>query len=292
MMSTYSRALAPGTYLNRAKQAKFYVTFCVLYNVPPLFPGVLSVCMYSQYLANAFQAVSSVKNYISGARTWVHEHGGNPTAFGCTQLDHMIKSITKDSTHVVKRAFPLSIPHLSAICLYLDASKTTPLCVKSCILIGYSCYLRSSNLFLPSLELSHNHTLCAKDVTLVQGGLKIVINSTKSRGKPYTIIVNTNSDINLCPVTAWVNYISSLNLRPGNPAFMLNATTPLSPVLVVRLMRDALRVFPDLDVSTVSMHSIRRGAAQTAERNGSAIPDIMKRGGWKSKSGLKPYLTS
>lgn len=107
MLANYNSALAPGTYLNRAKQAKCFIKFCVLYNVDYLRPSLIDACMYSQYLANAYQAISSVKNYISGAKTWISEHGGDPTAFGTAQMDVMYKSLLKKLNHVVKRAFLL-----------------------------------------------------------------------------------------------------------------------------------------------------------------------------------------
>lgn len=275
MLSTYSRALAPGTYINRAKQAKCYVTFCVIYNVPCLQPSITAVCMFAQYLGNAFQAIPSVKNYLSGARNWVLEHGGDPSPFSCIQLDHMIKSLGKDSTHIVKRAFPLTPTHVTAICTYLDASAATPLCIKACILIGYSCYLRASNLFLPSINLlGSSHALFTRDIVNVQAGLKININSTKSRSTPYSIIVPFNSEPQTCPVTAWNQYV--LNCRPHQtqPAFMLDSLTPLPSVLVVRIMRDALRSFEDVDVSALTMHSLRRGAAQSADSNGAPLTKL------------------
>lgn len=48
---------------------------------------------------------------------------------------------------------------------------------------------------------------------------------------------------------------------------------------------------PTIDVSRVSMHSLRRGAAQSAASSGLSNEEIMSAGCWASKSGLKPYLT-
>lgn len=145
-MATYLRALAPGTYLNREKQARCYITFAVLYNVPYLSPLPVHVCMFSQYLANKLDSLGSIKNYVSGARTWVLEHGGNIGAFAGYEQSMMIKSLSKDSKHTVKRAYPLTAHDILSIINYLDKARNAPLCIKPCILIGFSCYLRSSNL--------------------------------------------------------------------------------------------------------------------------------------------------
>lgn len=126
MIRTYNKALAPGTYLNRAKQAHCYITFAVLYSVPYLSPLPVHVCMFSQYLANKFRSVSSVKNYLSGARTWIIEHGGSTLAFAGYEQSNMVKALTKDSTHVVKCAFPILLQHLFKIVSYLDKARNVP----------------------------------------------------------------------------------------------------------------------------------------------------------------------
>lgn len=291
MIQTYSRALAPGTYVNRHKQAHCYITFALLYSVPYLAPLPVHICMFYQYLANKMNSVSSVKNYISGARAWVLEHGGNPSAFSGYEQSTMIKAITKDSTHVVKRAFPLSTEHLSIIVAYLDSARNVPLSVKPCILIGFSCYLRSSNLLSPLFTLAPGrHTMLAKHVSDKGNRLEVIISSTKTRAAPYSLIISHLPDSPLCPVSAWRQYLSRTNPDPLGPAFLLDQSTPLSSTLVVRLMKDALSNCNDVNVQAVSMHSLRRGAVHQATQNGFETQQIMDRGGWASRSGLSPYL--
>lgn len=291
MLQTYSGALAPGTYLNRLKQARCYLTFAVLYNVPYMSPSPVHICMFYQYLANRLSSISSVKNYISGARIWVVEHGGNPLAFSGYEHSTMIKALAKDSTHVVKRAFPLSIDHMGVIVAYLDSARNVPLSIKPCILIGYSCYLRSSNLVSPNFVIFGGaHSLLTKHIIDKGDSLRVLIPSTKTRAVPYSVTIPAMNDSRLCPVSAWRTYVRRVNPSPSGPAFLLDYSTPLTSALVVRLMRDALKGCRDVELSAVTMHSLRRGAAQQATRNGSPLDSIMDRGGWASKSGLKPYL--
>lgn len=292
MLETFSKALAPGTYANRQKQAHSYITFAVLYNVSYMCPTPVHICMYAQYLANKFDSVSSVKNYMSGARTWVLEHGGNTSAFLGYENSMMLKAINKDSNHVVNRAFPLALSHVHRIVSYLDKARNAPLCVKPCILIGFSCYLRSSNLVCPTLStLTGPHTLRSKNVIDTGSALKIVITSTKTKMLPYTIMIPFCDDPILCPVRAWRTYKSQFSLNPEGPAFVINGITPLSAGLVVSIMRDALSGFQNIDVSRITMHSLRRGAVQQASSQGCSIPEIMCRGGWSSRSGVRPYLS-
>lgn len=82
MLDSYGSSLAPGTLANRLTQAKTYICFAVLYDLNPLKPSSSQLCMFTQYLKNSFAAPATVKNYLSGARTWIAEHGGDLTPFG------------------------------------------------------------------------------------------------------------------------------------------------------------------------------------------------------------------
>lgn len=292
MIQTYNNALAPGTYANCAKQAHCYITYAVKYNVPFLSPQTVHVCMYSQYLANKFDSLSSVKNYMSGACSWVVEHGGNPHAFFSCEQSKMLKSLSKDSTHEVKRAFPWSLQHIFMIVNYLDKARNAPLCVKPCILVGFSCYLRASNLLAPTLAVSPGpHTLLRKNILDCGDSLKVIVNSTKTRSKPYVLIIPMLANHSVCPVRAWRSYACYLEPDMFGPAFMINRAAPLNSQLVVNLMRDALSGCSEINTATITMHSLRRGAAQQAEKLGASLEDIKKRGGWASDSGVKPYLS-
>lgn len=292
MINTYVNALAPGTYANRAKQAHCYITFAVLYNVPYLYPTPVHVCMFSQFLANKFHSVASVKNYISGARTWILELGGNTSAFTGHEQYMMVKAITKDSTHVPNRAFPLSLEHIIKIAAYLDKARNVPLCVKPCILIGFSCYLLASNLLAPTLcVFGGPHTLLAKNVVDYGSCLKLQICSTKTKRIPYSLCIPSCDLTEICPVTARRRFKRLEAPNPNGPAFVFNGINSLTGTLVVKLMRDALSDDETINVQQISMHSLRRGAAQQAAKMGSSYSDIMLRGGWASASGLKPYFS-
>lgn len=290
MCSTFNSALAPGTYENRHKQAAVYIKFLLQYNVPYLSPDVTQVCMLAQYLANSYSAISTVRNYISGAKTWVLEHNGNVSAFLSHELNVMLKSLAKKSSHVVRRATPLSFDDIIEICRFTDIHALVPPAVKPCILIGFSCYLRSSNLLAPfSAEWGGPHTLLRRHVREIQGGLKITVLSTKTRSTPYSLFVPAHSVPRICPVLAWNKYVKIVDPNPNGPAFVINNLQTLSSQLVVDIMKQALQSSPNIDAEGISMHSLRRGAVQTAESSGHNLDDIMKRGGWASKAGVTPY---
>lgn len=146
------------------------------YHVPYLSPSVTHACMYAQRLANIHASPNSIKNYLSGARSWIREHRGNFQAFLSPQVAQLVKGFVKNSSHVPRRAAPLGAHHIQAICRFLDAQPSAPLAIKPAILIGFSCFLRSSNILSPTIsQWGGPHTLLAADVSIKDSGLLILI---------------------------------------------------------------------------------------------------------------------
>lgn len=292
-IQTFNSALTPGTRANRHKQAEYYLTFCVKFNVHYLFPTILNVSMYVQWLANNLSSPSSLKNYLSGAKSWVSEHRGDITSFLSSEVAQMIKSVTKHTKHVVRRAAPIFLSHLSIICSYCDYHLMVPLAVKPCILLGHALYLRASNLVSPSMDVwGGPHTLRVKDVSAFNDKLVVRISSSKTRVKPVVVTVHVNSSSQLCPVRAWTHYVNVVSPPFFGPAFIVQPGRSLTAKLVVTVMRQALTYDSSIDVTQVSMHSLRRGAAQSAASSGMSTDEIMSAGGWASESGLNPYLSN
>lgn len=168
------------------------------------------------------------------------------------------------------------------------------LTVKACILIGFSSFLRASNITSPTLQTwGGSHTLRACDVLDTGQGLDLMVYSTKTfnYSKPIVLKIFPVHNSTLCPVKAWRDYKDSVNPWPLGPAFMLNPSTPLTTRPVVDLMRLALASSGHPSYHLVSMHSLRRGGAQLASNAGANQDALMIHGAWKTKSGLKPYIT-
>lgn len=293
MAASYSSSLAPGTAANRRRQAEQYITFALQYGVPYLQPSVTHVCMYAQRLANQHAAPTSLKNYLSGAKNWVAEHRGNVHAFLSPQLAQLVKSFVKKSGHIPARAPPLAPHHIQTICRFLDAHPSASLGIKPAILIGFSCFLRISNILSPTMsQWGRPHTLLAGDIKLTSSGMSVFIRSTKTRSGPVglTFDIPQSPGSFVCPVAAWRRYVTFTRPWALGPAFVHINRLPITPRQVVALMRLALRHAMDIDPGSVSMHSLRRGATHTVVEKGLPIEDIKARGTWKSTSGMRPYL--
>lgn len=293
MVNSFAHSVAPGTSTNRATQARAYITFAVHYQFQPLYPTGRQLCMYAQFLINSFSAPTSVKNYLSGARTWIAQHGGVVSAFTSFEYQQMHSGITKRSTHNPSRAVPLEWHHIASIAAFFDASPVIPLSAKTCVLVGYHTFLRSSNLLAPSgSSWGGPHTLRAQDLQLSDQGLEITIYSTKTKTdpKPSKTIIPWGPDPALCPVASWLKYSTTVKPWVLGPAFISDNGRALTARQLVGLIRLALCEFQDISPARVSMHSLRRGATQSALRQGLSLEQIKERGMWRSNSGVAPYL--
>lgn len=293
MWDSYSSSVAPGTSANRMSQAKAYLKFALIYEVPVFNPSVTHISMYAQFLVNSFAAPATVKNYLSGARTWIAEHMGNTAAFSSNELSTLTKSFAKKSQHVPSRAEPLLWHHVRYIVDFLNTVPKVPLSAKPCILIGFHTFLRASNLLSPSsASWGGPHTLLAKHIRISDRGLHVPVFSTKTKFDPTPVatIIPWNNDPVYCPVQAWLRYVTARRPCPVGPAFVTDEHSPLTPRHVVGLMRLALQDFQGINIEKVTVHSLHRGASQEAKNSGVPIEQIMERGMWRSRSGLAPYL--
>ena len=64
MMASYMAAFTPGTQANQSRQAKIYLMFMRAYNFDPYNPSLISLLLYLQILANSFENITTIKNYV------------------------------------------------------------------------------------------------------------------------------------------------------------------------------------------------------------------------------------
>lgn len=158
--------------------------------------------MYVQFLKNSFASQVSVKNYVSGARTWILLHQGCVASFDSIEVKQMFAAIDATSLHVPTPAYPLTADVIKLICDYIDSNSQIPMCIKPCILIGYTCFLRSCYLLSPStIKWMGPHTMLASDIIVSGPGLLILLRSSKSFNARNPKVMSVQKVINpkYCP---------------------------------------------------------------------------------------------
>lgn len=248
--------------------------------------------MFTQYLANSFASPASIKNTISGAKTWINNHYGNSIAFDSNPVRELLVKFASMSNHQPLPALPISEVELDIIIRFIDSDPVFNVAVKPCILLSFACMFRSSNVVSPSLsQWGGAYTLSVSDIMVNESGLIINIPSTKTvrPSTPHVLQIFPSEAQHLCPVRAWITYVMKINPPRTGPAFILDNHRPLTAGPVVTAVRTALAAAGYNNCNRYSMHSFRRGSVQLAERLGVSHDHIMEHGLWRSKSGLNYY---
>ena len=290
MRESYSAAFAPGTHQNRTRQTRAYLTYMVAHNRPPYNPSVLDVLLYTQCLANSLKSPASIRNYISGAKTFLQHQGASVAPFSSPLLINLFKDITKLSAHVPAPAPAIDLPRLKHMCDLLAVMDSDAATARTAILLGFTTLLRQSNL-LPATARGQDHCIRRRDCVLEDGTLWVTINSSKTIYDPIKRVVIPILPFNskYCPVDAWLRYIHRVPLDLEAPAIMLSQTVPLTAQKLNAYMRVILASLGLPAADKVTVHSLRRSGAQAAAANGATRDQLMIHGTWAT-SAINSYV--
>lgn len=127
-------------------------------------------------------------------------------------------------------------------------------------------------------------------------GVEILIPRSKTdqigQGKICAIPYGNNK---LCPVTALIRWLNKANIKDGAVFRTITKNhllgeTALVAESVTFILRRALAKLNNLNIKTFSSHSLRRGFATTASRNGASLPAIMRQGRWQHEGTVIEYI--
>jgi len=100
---------------------------------------------------------------------------------------------------------------------------------------------------------------------------------------------------NLCPVNALQNWQKASHISMG-PVFRSLSksnrlgTSCLSPKSVNLIIQRLLQNEPERAAGRFSSHSLRRGLATSASRNGASLQSIMRQGRWQHEGTVLGYI--
>ena len=283
MTETYHAAFAPGTIQNRSRQARAYISFMLTYSFEYLNPTPTELLLYAQCLANSFSSPATHKNYLSGAKTFVIQAGGNPLAFQSHLLQNFLKGVARLSNHQTHQAPEIPLQLIKQLCDLLAVMSADAATVRVMVLLGVASFLRQSNL-LYSPGHAPAHHLRRGDVADDGDFLWLSINSSKTIIHPRHRVAIPVPAINsrYCPVGAWRDYITRVPLPPHAPALMLDQSRPLTPALANTYLRAALSALQFKYAHQVTVHSLRRSGARECARLGAPEAQVMLHGTWSS----------
>ena len=204
--------------------------FMMAYGFDCMTPTLQSLLLYLKCLVNSFKNITSIKNYISGARTFLSMSGGNTAPFISPILAMVIRGAARLSTHVPRPAPPLG--RLQLHCLCSDFARLG-------VMAGWLWQLSSLGWppFCDSPTSSLNPPLGggggsppALPLRCLPGGGALLVNGlnynykTRLRGAaPTTLMIAPARGSPFCPVNAflWAWRPRAFPASPSSPLFLL-----------------------------------------------------------------------
>ncbi len=262
-----------------------YLNFCQKYDIRPINPPVRDILAYLEFLSAKFKSPKSVQNYWSAVKFL---HVLNDSSFHNAkhiQVDLMLRAIPLTKRHISNQKLPVTKHHILKMCKLLDHQGTQGVVIKTAILIGFYGFLRASNL-CPADSSSFDHTrhFAREDVIVTQTGLKLRLKWAKnlqSSIQPHIIPIPAVTPIQVDPLTSFVKMCTAVPVHDKKPLFMLNQHVPLT-VSKLRSVFALLCEQIGINPLEFSLHSLRRGGATQAYRQGAQLLDIQRHGAWSS----------
>jgi hypothetical protein len=159
--------------------------------------------------------------------------------------------------------------------------------VKAALCVGFAAFLRSGEFTWTTwTSASHRLHLSRKHVTFEpDGSVALILPSSKT--DPYhvgtTIYLARSLSSTICPVRALPTLLSRYPAHPDAPLFIRPFCQPFTKSFFVFAMQCSL-LNAGISMVGYSGHSLRKGAAVTADRNGVSRQNIQLLGRWKSDS--------
>jgi len=243
--------------------------------------------MLSQWLAQLVSSVkpSTAKSYLGALKSFHIRSAQSTTAFDDVRLDLIIKGAKRIYGEGSKA---LRYPITSDILLRMLPEITLDeegVNLKAALCTGFAAFLRSGEFTWDTwspdshrLHLSREHVVFELDGSVT---LTLPASKTDQSHVGVEIYLAYCPLSPLCPVTALRSLFNSYPAHPHAPLFSRPFSQPFTKSFFIVAMH---RLLLNAGISTVgySGHSLRKGAAVTADRNGISRHNIKLLGRWKS----------
>ena len=284
-------AFRPGTRRNLQTQLDTYLCFCAFYEYKPYPCESDTLCKYVYFLSQSFESTASVKNYLSGVKTFAKLLGHDMAAFDSVDLKLTLQGISKVSLHIPRSKLPLCCSDLRLMIEMLD--RTTPLqaCMWVFLTFAYFGMLRASNLLCISVKsFKSTEQLIRCNVYFVSEGLNLHISWSKTRQTHdfvHILPLGRCHDLLLCPVRAYCNLLEVIpgdTMSPVMSIPSLQSKSELVPVTKHQIssLFKILLIKCQLDPNQYSLHSLRHGGATLAAKAGVTELMLKSHGDWRS----------
>ena len=283
-------AYAEGTFANRASAWKRYLRIAELLEFSPIQPTTDDLSSYVVMLHQDGLKHNSILQHLNAVR---HHHlaaGVTLIAEKDYQFVTLLRGISKRPEKQLEKKQPLSSSQLIRLLANLKQYEFWPP-LNFGIILAFISFIRQSNLARRSANAKHsNKAITFGDIILdaENNTLKFLLKETKTRSGNDPIMFQLNAIHNspLCPVTAFLDYMSYLEITPSQDTPLLVFTGTLRPLtlnFITKFFRTGLANL-GFNPKNFTLHSLRRSAALTAKLAQVQDPEIAYQGTWAENS--------
>lgn len=262
----------------------------------PSDPSFQTICACIEYLKHTISSPRTIANHISHIRTYLRKAQAPTEQVDNFRVKCAMTAIKRDTSHVprIKHAFPVHL--LQQMIIALPATMDS-LLVKVSVLIMYYAALRQSEvLSYSSRSYDPYRNLARKDVVIKDDVIIIQVQHAKNQQSIYetkTLTLKSSDNPSLCVVRAVRHMYNQIpTVHKNDPCIMFpTSRRPVTIEFVRRNWMQHLKLH-QVDISSLSLHSIRKAAATAAHDQGCPEIEIQRYGGWRSNAHRSYIATS
>ena len=149
---TKGQSVKDSTKKNLLSQLTAYQSFCDKYRLQYFPVDNKQICRYGQHLAQRFRSPDAVGNYISAVRTFMALLGLPIPSPQEKEMRMFMQGLRRIMDHEVKQAAPITPELLIRMSRVVDCRNQTDMVAWVATLIGFTMFLRKSNLVPDAME--------------------------------------------------------------------------------------------------------------------------------------------
>jgi len=228
----------------------------------------------------------TLSRHVTALKQW-HRYQNFPDPTQAPIISKTLTGIARIHGKPKNKAAPLLPEHLVKISDYLAEQSTLSASRDNALLqIG----------FLGAFRRSELVAICIDHINWQLNGIEILIPKSKTdqlNTGQYCAIPNGNEQ--LCAIRALKNWIEKADIKEGFIFRRIHRGNKISvnhmaTATVNEILKKHAHAAGIENAMSFSSHSMRRGLATTASRDGVSLPAIMRQGRWKQVSTVMEYI--
>lgn len=278
-----------------------YLSFCEHFQLVPFPADQSTISLLVTFYTYRFRSHQTLLNHISGIRTLCKERGVTFEALNSYHTKIMIRAAKYIMDKPVKRATPISVNLLEALCTAARSMYPTihPI-LRVAMIFSWFGLLRASNIAPPThTSFSPRYHTCRADIFPTSKSITLLIKWAKNIqhiSDSHLVILPSLPSTPICPKAAYTDLCTLVpTTSPNQPLLSFPPTFPTPhPIVTYPYLTQCLRsLLTHLhhDPSLYSWHSFRRGGAATAFQANIPLHLIKQQGAWRSKA-ILTYTSS